>query len=96
MNDVLDAQSLAAFATDYQRLRAKVATLEVELEEARVFVPQPRDSISVPHAVPESATLNLPSGAFRYPSPSETTERGQGSCRDAKVARSTTHVGLDP
>lgn len=52
MDGVLDAQTLTAFATDYQRLRAKVATLEAELEEARVFVPQPQDSISVPHAVP--------------------------------------------
>ena len=71
----LDASLLATFSEDYKRLRSENETLRAELAEARVFTRMDRDAVGIPVTVPDEAFLNLPSGAYRYPTASETVER---------------------
>ena len=71
----LDVSTLAAFAQDYQRVRAENATLRADLEEARAFTLRGTDTLGTPLASPEEEFLQLPSGEYRYPTPAETVER---------------------
>ena len=71
----LDVSTLAAFAQDYQRLRAENATLRSELEEARAFASRDTSVLGTPLVVPGKNFLQLPSGEYRYPTPAETVER---------------------